>query len=75
MRNAYIKFQTGEDSALGCETLIAHSRVSRLSNDVYCIPWSSLALLDDRCVGYTFASEDDLTNARPIWKIAAAGAW
>ena len=37
-----------EDSTLGCEELIAHSRVSRLSNDVFCIPWSSLALLDAR---------------------------
>ena len=75
MRNAYIKFRTANDRALGCEELIAHSRVSRLSNDVYCIPWSSLALLDTRQVDYMFASEDDLTNARPIWKIAAAGAW
>lgn len=75
MRNAYIKFRTKEDRALGCEELIAHSRVSRLSNDVYCIPWSSLALLDTHQVEYTFANEDDLTNARPIWKVAAAGAW
>ena len=75
MRNAYIKFCTASDRALGCEALIAHSRVSRLSNDVYCIPWSSLALLDTRQVAYTFAGEDDLTNARPIWKVAAAGAW
>ena len=75
MRNAYIKFRTIEDRALGCEELIAHSHVSRLSNDVYCIPWSSLALLDARQVEYTFANEDDLTNARPIWKVAAAGTW
>ena len=75
MRNAYIKFRTVEDRALGCEELIAHSQVSRLSNDVYCIPWSSLALLDTCQVEYTFANEDDMTNARPIWKVAAAGAW
>ena len=75
MRNAYIKFRTANDRALGCKELIAHSHVSRLSNDVYCIPWSSLALLDSREVEYTFANEDDLTNARPIWKVAAAGAW
>ena len=75
MRNAYIKFCTATDRALGCEELITHSHVSRLSNDVYCIPWSSLALLDTREVEYTFANEDDLTNARPIWKVAAAGAW
>ncbi len=73
MRNAYIKFRTVEDHTRGCEELIAHSHVSRLSNDVYCIPWSSLALLDTRLVGYIFANEDDLTNARPIWKIAAVG--
>ena len=72
MRNAYIKFRTVEDHTLGCEELIAHSYVSRLSNDVYCIPWSSLALLDARLVKYTFANEDDLTNARPIWNFAAA---
>ncbi len=75
MRNAYIKFRTANDRVQGCEELIANSRVSRLSNDVYCVPWSSLALLDTRDVGYTFANEDDLTNARPIWKVAAAGAW
>jgi hypothetical protein len=72
VRNAYIKFRTAEDHAAGCQHLIAHSPVSRLSNDVYCIPWGSLALLDDRQVAYSFASEDDLTNAQPIWKFAGA---
>ena len=74
MRNAYIKFRTVEDRTMGCDELMANSHVSRLSNDVYCIPWGSLALLDAREIGYTFANQDDLTNARPIWKFAAAGA-
>ena len=74
MRNAYIKFRTVEDRTTGCEELIAHSHVSSLSNEVYCVPWSSLALLDAKQVGYSFANQDDLTNARPIWKFAAVGA-
>lgn len=73
MKNAYIKFRTTEDRTMGCDELIAHSYVSLLSNDVYCIPWGSLALLDARQIGYTFANQDDLTNARPIWKFAAIG--
>lgn len=71
MKNAYIKFRTVEDGVLGFEALMAHSPVSRLSNDVFCIPWRSLALLDARQVSYTFANEDDLINAQPIWNFAA----
>jgi len=74
LRNAYIKFRTAEDSLLGFEELIAHCSVSRLSNDVFCIPWRSLSVLDALQVAYTFANEDDLKNAQPIWKFAAAGA-
>ena len=74
MRNAYIKFRTVEDRVLGFQELVAHSPVSRLSNDVFCIPWGSLALLDALPVAYAFASEDDLTNAQPLWNFAAAGA-
>ena len=74
MRNAYIKFRTAEDTLLGFEELIAHCSVSRLSNDVFCIPWRSLSVLDALQIAYIFASEDDLTNAQPIWKFAAAGA-
>ena len=74
MRNAYIKFRTAEDSLLGFEELIAHCSVSRLSNDVFCIPWRSLSVLDALQITYTFANEDDLINSQPIWKFAAAGA-
>ena len=72
MRNAYIKFRTSEDRTLGFEELVTHSPVSRLSNDIFCIPWRSLSLLDALQVNYTFANEEDLSNARPIWKFAAA---
>ncbi len=72
MRNAYIKFRTAEDRAQGCEELLAHSQVTRLSNDVFCIPWRSLAMLDACKIEYTFASSDDLANARPLWNFAAA---
>jgi hypothetical protein len=71
LRNAYIKFQTPEDRVLGCAELTAHSPVSRLTGDIFCIPWGSLSLLDARHVAYTFATEDDLTNAQPIWNFAA----
>ena len=71
LRNAYIKFQTPEDRALGCNALVAQSHVSRLSGDIFCIPWHSLALLDGQQVAYSFATEDDLTNAHPIWNFAA----
>jgi len=73
VRNAYIKFHTMEDRVTGFRELVAHSHVSRLSNDIFCIPWASLVLLDAQHVGYSFANEDDLTNARPIWNFAAAG--
>ncbi len=72
LRNAYIKFCSAEDRAQGCEQLLPHSPVTRLSNDVFCIPWKNLALLDACQVGYTFASQDDLSNARPVWNFAAA---
>lgn len=70
--NAYIIFRTAEDRAQGCEQLLPHSPVTRLSNDVFCIPWKSLALLDACLVEYTFATQDDLSNARPLWNFAAA---
>lgn len=66
LRNAYIIFRTAEDRAQGCEQLLPHSPVTRLSNDVFCIPWKSLALLDACLVEYTFATQDDLSNARWI---------
>ena len=72
MRNAYIKFRTAEDAARGFDALIAHGPVSRLSNDIYCIPWASLAVLDARAVAYGFASEDDLFSAQPVWDFSAA---
>ena len=72
LRNAYIKFRTAEDRAQGCAELLPHSPVTRLSNDVFCIPWKSLALLDACQIEYTFASQDDLSNARPLWNFAAA---
>ncbi len=71
-RNAYIKFCSAEDRTQGCEELLPHSPVTRLSNDVFCIPWKNLALLDARQVEYIFASQDDLSNARPLWNFAAA---
>ncbi len=74
MRNAYIKFQTPEDRALGCAELTAHSPVSRLTGDIFCIPWASLTLLDATQVAYTFATEDELTGAHPVWNFAAVTA-
>ena len=73
MRNAYIKFRTVEDRALGFQELLPQSPVSRLTGDVFCIPWGSLALLDARQVAYSFANEDDLTGAQPVWNFAAVG--
>lgn len=74
MRNAYIKFRSVEDHARGCQELLPKSAVSRLSNDIFCIPWGSLALLDAGEVSYSFANEDDLTGVQPIWNFAAVGA-
>ena len=74
VRNAYIKFPTVEDCALGFQELLPQSPVSRLTGDVFCIPWGSLALLDARQVSYSFASQDDLTGAQPVWNFASAGA-
>ena len=71
MRNAYIKLHTDQDYEQVCETLVAHAPVSRLSNGVFCVPWGSLALLDARDVAYSFASEADLVNVRPIWNFAS----
>ncbi len=71
MRNAYIKFRTPEDRALGCAELTAHSPVSRLTGDIFCIPWGSLLLLEASQVSYAFATQDDLTDAQPVWNFAA----
>ena len=72
MRNAYIKFRTADDASRGFDVLVAHGSISRLSNDIYCIPWDSLAVLDARAVAYGFASEDDLTSAQPLWDFSCA---
>lgn len=71
MRNAYIKFHSDTDYQGVCEKLIAHSPVSRLSNGVFCVPWNALSLLDTNDVGYSFASEDDLAGAQPLWNFAS----
>lgn len=70
LRNAYIKFLSEQDCILGCETLVAHSPVSRLTNGIFCIPWGSLPLLDATEISYSFASEADLLHAHPIWNFA-----
>ena len=74
MRNAYIKFLSERDCAVGCEKLVAHSPVSCLTNGVFCIPWGSLPLLDTLGVDYSFASEADLLHAHPVWNFAASKA-
>lgn len=70
MRNAYIKFHVDGDYERVCKSLVAEWPVSRLSNGVFCMPWGSLALLDASEVTYSFASEDDLVNAQPVWNFA-----
>jgi len=70
LRNAYIKFQSEQDGVLGCEKLVAHSPVSRLTNGVFCVPWGSLPLLDAMEIDYSFASETDLLHAHPVWNFA-----
>jgi hypothetical protein len=72
VKHAYIKFNSHEDSEQGFYELVTHSHCTCLSNDVYCVPWSSLALLDARKIQYTFATEEALTDAQPIWKVAEA---
>lgn len=72
MKNAYIKFHSDVEYQQVCEELVARSPVSRLSNGVFCVPWSALSLLDACSVGYSFASEADLAGAQPIWKFAAS---
>jgi hypothetical protein len=70
VRNAYIKFRTPKDSALGFSELVPHLHFSRLSNDIYCIPWDGVELLNSREIGYSFATEDDLVHARPLWNLS-----
>jgi len=70
LKNAYIVFETRQDAVFGFYSLVTHSQVTRFSNDVFCIPWRSLALLDERHVQYRFANEDDLADAHPIWNFS-----
>lgn len=68
--NAYIKFESQEDSVLGLYELVKHSAFSRLTNDIFCVPTSILDLLNSRSVKYKFATEDELTEVSPIWNFA-----
>jgi hypothetical protein len=70
LKNAYIRFNTPQDSVLGTRELVNHSQCACLSNEIYCVPWDSLTLLDDLQIEYSFATEDSLTHAQPIWNIA-----
>jgi hypothetical protein len=70
LKNAYIVFTTSADAVYGCYSLVTHSQVTCLSNNVFCIPWQSLALLDSRQVQYRFANQDDLVNVHPIWNFS-----
>lgn len=72
MKHAYIKFSSQEDSVQGFYQLVTHSQCTCLTNEVYCVPWSSLALLDAEQIQYTFATEEALTDAHPVWKVAEA---
>jgi hypothetical protein len=70
VKNAYIKFDSHEDRILGSYELVTNSHFTYLSNDIFCVPWSSLATLDGLQIKYTFATEEALTNAQPIWNVA-----
>jgi len=62
MKNAYIKFLTDEDRRSGFRALSSANQIISLSDEVFCIPMGWLRLLDEASVGYTQASNDEVTR-------------
>jgi hypothetical protein len=72
LNNAYIKFPSREDAVAGVTELVAHCDLACLSNEIFCVPRDSLRRLDALLVKYSFASEEDLAKAQPIWNLTGS---
>jgi len=71
MKNAYIKFLTDDDRREGFQTLSSLAQIISLSDEIFCIPISTLRLLDDHEIKYTHASSDEVTRTNlRTWRFA-----
>ncbi len=64
MKNAYIKFLTPEDRANGFEQLSQRATVIGLDEGIFCVPLSSLTILNDLNICYTLVPFGDVDRAR-----------
>jgi hypothetical protein len=71
MKNAYIKFLTDEDRQSGIKALSSIDQFITLNDEVFCVPVARLRLLDEANVGYTHASNDDVSRtSMRTWRFA-----
>ena len=71
MKNAYIKFLTDDDRREGFEKLSTQAQIISLSDEIFCIPLTTLRLLDDDGIRYTHASGEEVTRTRlRTWRFA-----
>jgi hypothetical protein len=64
MKNAYIRFLTPEDRATGFQYLSQQATVIGLEEGIFCIPISSLHILNDNNICYTLVPFEDIERAR-----------
>lgn len=69
MKNTYIKFLTEEDRLQGFQELSARSQIIGLVEEIFCVPVSSLSVLDEHNICYALASNEEVTQVeRRTWR-------
>jgi hypothetical protein len=64
MKNAYIRFLTPEDRALGFHQLAENATVIGLDEGIFCVPLTSLSILNANDICYTLVPYEDVERAR-----------
>jgi len=64
MKNAYIRFLTPEDRDSGFKHLSQNATVIGLDEGIFCVPVTSLTLLNEQNICYTLVPFEDIERAR-----------
>jgi hypothetical protein len=64
MKNAYIRFLTPEDRAAGFKQLTQDATVIGLDEGIFCVPLTSLRILNDNDISYMLVPYEEIERAR-----------
>ncbi len=75
MKNAYIKFLTPGDRALGFQALSEQAPILALEDGIFCVGLAGLQRLNERDIPYTLVPYSEVDRARRrTWRFALSPA-